>query len=205
MLSGKTWPGFRSGKEVIRLGAAYAKLADTEEILYRGGHLFSGRAGRAGRLLEVFHLKLNLVLQALEETRAGIRHQQMPFLVLGAESFRLQLFEIGTGLPLFWSAQVDLAESNCALAISAGESDLRYFIPPELPGSSIYRPADPQPVGEGIGDAADPESISSNAGRNKFEEATLATDEEMKMSCQRFDPCAAADCRSSSGFIWPGG
>src|ERR1700719_4263961 len=140
VLSGKTWPGFRCGKEVIRLGAAYAKLEDTEEILLRGGHLFSGRAGKAGRLLEVFHLKLNLVLQALEETRAAIRHQQLPFLVLGAESFRLQLFELGTGLPLFWSAQVDLAESNCALAISVGGSHTRYFIPPELPGPSIYRP-----------------------------------------------------------------
>src|ERR1700675_4991970 len=110
VLSGKTWPGFQCGKEVIRLGGAYAKLENAEEILYRGGHLFSGRAGKAGRLLEVFHLKLNLVLQALEETRAAIRFQQLPFLLLGAESFRLQLFEIGTGLPLFWSAQVDLAE-----------------------------------------------------------------------------------------------
>ena len=129
ILSGKTWPGFQCGKEVIRLGAAYAKLEDTEEILYRGGHLFSGRAGKAGRLLEVFHLKLNLILQALEETRAAIRFQQLPFLVLGAESFRLQLFEIGTGLPLFWSAQVDLAESNCALAISVGRQRRALFYP----------------------------------------------------------------------------
>jgi hypothetical protein len=140
ILSGKTWPGFQCGKETIRLGAAYARLEDAEEILYRGGHLFSGRAGKAGRLLEVFHLKLNLVLQALEETRSAIRFQQLPFLVLGAESFRVQLSEIGTGLPLFWSAQVDLAESTCAAAISVGASGVRYFIPPELSGPSIYRP-----------------------------------------------------------------
>ncbi|MBV8376499.1 MAG: hypothetical protein JO279_05790 [Verrucomicrobia bacterium] len=140
ILSGKTWSGFQFGKEVLRPGAAYARLQDTEEMLYRGGHLFSGRAGKAGRLLEVFHLKLNLILQALEETRAAIRFQQLPFLVLGAESFRLQLFELGTGLPLFWSAQVDLAESNCAMAISVVGSDSRYFIPPEVPGPSIYRP-----------------------------------------------------------------
>jgi hypothetical protein len=140
ILSGKTWAGFHCGREAVHLGAAYAKLEDAEEILYRGGHLFSGRSGKAGRLLEVFHLKLNLIFQALEETRAAIRIQQLPFLVLGEESFRLQLFEIGTGLPLFWSAQVDLAESNCALAISVGGSEARYFIPPELPGPSIYRP-----------------------------------------------------------------
>src|SRR3984885_3858417 len=140
MLSGKPWPGFQCGREVIRLGAAYAKLEDTEEILYRGGHLFSGRAGKAGRLLEVFHLKLTLILQALEETRSAIRFQQLPFLLLGAESFRVQLSEIGTGLPLFWGAQVDLAESTCSAAISVGASGVRYFIPPELSGSSIYRP-----------------------------------------------------------------
>jgi hypothetical protein len=140
ILSGKTWSGFQCGKETIRLGAAYARLEDAEEILYRGGHLFSGRAGKAGRLLEVFHLKLNLILQTLEETRSAVRFQQLPFLVLGAESFRVQLSEIGTGLPLFWSAQVDLAESTCAAAISVGASGVRYFISPELSGPSIYRP-----------------------------------------------------------------
>jgi hypothetical protein len=140
ILSGKTWPGFQCGKETIRLGAAYARLEDAEEILYRGGHLFSGRAGKAGRLLEVFHLKLNLILQAFGETQSAIRFQQLPFLVLGAESFRVQLSEIGTGLPLFWSAQVDLAESTCAAAISVGASGVRYFLPPELSGPSIYRP-----------------------------------------------------------------
>jgi hypothetical protein len=181
VLSGKTWPGFRSGKEVIRLGGAYAKLEDTEEILYRGGHLFSGRAGRAGRLLEVFHLKLNLVLQALEETRAAIRHQQMPFLVLGAESFRLQLFEIGTGLPLFWSAQVDLAESNCGLAISAGGSDLRYFIPPELPGSSIYRPQTRSLLGRGSATVRIRKVFPPTPDGSSLE-ATLATDERMNVA-----------------------
>src|ERR1700730_2427493 len=140
ILSGKPWSGFQCGKEALRPGADYAKLEDTEEIRYRGAHLFNGRAGKAGRLLEVFHLKLNLILQALEETRAAIRVQQLPFLMLGAESFRLQLFEMGTGLPLFWSAHVDLSESDCAVAISVGCSDVRYFIPPELPGPSIYRP-----------------------------------------------------------------
>jgi hypothetical protein len=140
ILSGKVWSGFQCGKETIRLGAAYARLQDAEEILFRGGHLFSGRAGRAGRLLEVFHLKLNLVLQALEETRSAIRFQQLPFLGLGANSFRVQLSEIGTGLPLFWSAQVDLAESTCAAVISVGGSGLRYFIPPEFSAPSIYRP-----------------------------------------------------------------
>ncbi len=181
VLSGKTWPGFQCGKEVIRLGAAYAKLEDAEEMLYRGGHLFSGRAGKAGRLLEVFHLKLNLIFQALEETRAAIRFQQLPFLVLGAESFRLQLFEIGTGLPLFWSAQVDLAESNCALAISAGGSEARYFIPPELPGPSIYRPQT-RSLAERGSATVRIRKIFPPTLEGASLEATLATDERLNLT-----------------------
>ncbi len=120
ILGGDSWPGFQCGRESVRLGGAYAELEDSEAVFQRGAHLFSGRAGKGGRLLEVFHLKLNLILQALEETRAAIQFLQMPLLGLGSESFRVQLFEIGTGLPLFWSAQVDLAESISALALSVG-------------------------------------------------------------------------------------
>ncbi len=181
ILSGKTWPGFQCGKEVIRLGAAYAKLEDAEEILYRGGHLFNGRAGKAGRLLEVFHLKLNLILQALEETRAAIRFQQLPFLVLGGESFRLQLFEVGTGLPLFWSAQVDLAESNCALAISVAGSEARYFIPPELPGPSIYRPQTRSLPVRGSATMRIRQIFPPTREGTSLE-ATLATDERLDVS-----------------------
>ena len=181
VLSGKAWPGFRCGKEVIRLGAAYAKLEDTEEILLRGGHLFSGRAGKAGRLLEVFHLKLNLILQALEETRSAIRFQQLPFLVLGAEGFRVQLFEIGTGLPLFWSAQVDLAESNCALAISVGGSNARYFIPPESAGPSIYRPQTRSLSGRGTATVRI-RKIFPPTPEGTSLEATLATDERLNVT-----------------------
>jgi hypothetical protein len=181
ILSGKTWPGFQSGKEAIRLGAPYARLEDAEEILYRGGHLFSGRAGKAGRLLEVFHLKLNLILQALEETRSAIRFQQLPFLVLGAESFRVQLSEIGTGLPLFWSAQVDLAESTCAAAISVGGSGARYFIPPELSSPSIYRPQTRGLPERGSATMRIRKIFAPTTDGTSLE-ATLATDERLNVA-----------------------
>jgi hypothetical protein len=181
ILSGKTWPGFQCGKETIRLGAAYSRLEDAEQILYRGGHLFSGRAGKAGRLLEVFHLKLNLILQALEETRSAIRFQQLPFLVLRAESFRVQLSEIGTGLPLFWSAQVDLAESTCAAAISVGASGVRYFIPPELSGPSIYRPQMRDLTGRGSATVRIRKIFPPTPDGTSLE-ATLATDERLNVA-----------------------
>ena len=181
LLGGNSWPGFQCGREVISLGGAYAKLEDAEEVFQRGAHLFSGRAGKGGRLLEVFHLKLNLIFQALEETRAAIQCQQLPFLVLGAESFRVQLFEIGTGLPLFWSAQVDLAESVCALALSVGGSDARYFVPPALPGPSIYRPQTRNLSDRGSATVRI-RKIFPPTPEGTSIEATLATDERLNVA-----------------------
>jgi len=181
ILGGNSWPGFQCGREAIRLGGAYAKLEDAEAVFQRGAHLFSGRAGKGGRLLEVFHLKLNLILQALEETRAAIQLQQLPFLVLGAESFRVQLSEIGTGLPLFWSAQVDLAESTCALPLSVGGSDARYFVPPALTGPSIYRPQT-RNLSERGSVAVRIRKILPPTPEGTSIEATLATDERLNVA-----------------------
>jgi hypothetical protein len=181
ILGGNAWPGFQCGKEVIRLGGAYAKLEDSEAVLQQGAHLFSGRAGKGGRLLEAFHLKLNLILQALVETRAAIQFQQLPFLVLGAESFRVQLSELGTGLPLFWSAQVDLAESNCALALPVRGSDARYFIPPELPGPSIYRPQRSNLSERGSATVRIRKILPPTPEGTSIE-ATLATDERLSIA-----------------------
>jgi hypothetical protein len=181
LLSGKVWAGITVGKETIHLGAPYSELADAEAILYRGTHLFSGRAGRAGRLLEIFHLKLNLILQTLEETRAAIRFQQLPFLVLGADSFRVQLFEVGTGLPLFWSGKVDLAESSSAMALSVGGNAARYFIQADLPGGSIYRPEARYSAERGAASIRIRRVLPPVQGAMSLE-ATLVTDERMNVS-----------------------
>jgi hypothetical protein len=181
LLSGKVWPGISFGKETVHIGSPYSELADAETIFYRGAHLFSGRAGRAGRLLEIFHLKLNLVLQTLEETRAAIRSQQLPLLVLGADSFRVQLFEVGTGLPLFWSAQVDLAESSCAMALSVAGNAGRYFVPPELQGASIYRPQARNSAERGAARVRIRRVLPPAQGGTSLE-ATLATDERMNVT-----------------------
>ncbi len=181
LLSGKVWPGIVCGKETIHLSSPYSELADAEAILYRGSHLFSGRAGRAGRLLEIFHLKLNLVLQAIEETRTAIRFQQMPFLVLGADSFRVQLFEVGTGLPLFWSGKVDMAESSCAMALSVGANAARYFVPPELQGRSIYRPEARYSAERGTASVRIRRVLPPAQGGTSLE-ATIITDERMSVA-----------------------
>jgi hypothetical protein len=181
VLSGKPWSGFHSGGHLFRIGGAYSDLEDPEAIQQKGGHLFSGRSGRAGRLLEVFHLKLNLIFQALSEVRAAIGLQQLPFLALNAESFRVQLSEIGTGLPLFWGARVDLSESSCALPLMVGNGESRYFLPPELPGQSIFRPQSRSVVERGLATVRIRKVLPPGLDGTSIE-ATLATDERLSVA-----------------------
>jgi hypothetical protein len=181
LLSGKVWAGFHSGRLSLRLGGVYSDLGDLEAIQQRGVHLFSGRSGRSGRLLEVFHLKLNLILQVLTEVRAAIGHQQLPFLALTAESFRVQLSEVGTGLPLFWSTRVDLGESVCALALKVGNGESRYFLPPELPSQSIYRPQTRSVLERGFATVRLRKVLPPVEGGTSLE-ATLVTDERLNVA-----------------------
>jgi hypothetical protein len=140
LLAGKSWPGFSSGQASFNLGGAYSQLVEAEMLVQRGAHLFAGRNGGAGQLREIFHLKLNLIFQVLTQTREAIRSQQLPFLNLSAESFRVGLSETGTGLPYLWTARVELVESSAGVPLSIATSQSRYFIPPAISGASIYCP-----------------------------------------------------------------
>jgi hypothetical protein len=136
IIGGKSWSGF----DEFFPGTSYEDLVDADRVAQGGGHLFNGRAGRAGRLLEIFHLKLNLILQSLIETSAAIRFQQLPFLNLTGDSFHVRISKTGSGLPYFWTAKVRLVESASAIPLNLPTSSTRYFLPSELPGPSIYRP-----------------------------------------------------------------
>jgi hypothetical protein len=122
-----------------------------------------------------------LILQALAEVRAAVGRQQLPFLSLTAESFRVQLSEIGTGLPLFWSARVDLSESSCALPLSVGNGESRYFLPPELPGQSIYRPQTRSVLERGLATVRIRKVFPPGLDGTSIE-ATLATDERLNVA-----------------------
>jgi hypothetical protein len=143
VLGGKSWSGVHlnpNGGGNIPLGPAYSGLADIDHAIQEGAHLFTGRNGKAARLLEVLHLKLNLILQTIVETRNAIRLQQLPFLGLSTDSFRVRLSETGTGLPYFWTAHVDLIESSSAIPLELETSHARYFLPAESPSPSVFRP-----------------------------------------------------------------
>jgi hypothetical protein len=181
LLAGKSWPGFSCGRASFSLGGAYSQLGDAELLVQRGAHLFGGRSGGAAQLQEVFHLKLNLILQTLIQTREAIRSQQLPILNLSAESFRVRLSETGTGLPYFWTACVELVESSAAVPLSIATSESRYFIPPTTPGPSIYRPQTLSGLMHGEGTLRI-RKVLPPVPEGSCLEATLATDERLEIA-----------------------
>jgi hypothetical protein len=181
LLGGKSWLGFSCGRTSFNFGRAYSQLGDADVLVQRGAHLFGGRSGGAGQLREAFHLKLNLIIQILTQTREAIRSQQLPFLNLSAESFRVRLSEPGTGLPYFWTARVELVESSAAVPLPIATSELRYFIPPALPGPSIYRPQTLSVLSQGEGTLRI-RKILPPVPEGTCVESTLATDERLELA-----------------------
>jgi hypothetical protein len=181
ILAGKSWPGFSCAGLSFDLGGAYSQLEDAERIVQQGAHLFAGRDGSTGQFREVLHLKTNLILQVLVQTREAIRVQQLPMLDLSAESFRVGLSHTGVGLPFFWTARVELIDSSTGVALPIPTSNSRYFLPPAISGPSVYRPQTLRALAVGEGELRirkvldpGPEGICI--------EATLASDERLAIA-----------------------
>jgi hypothetical protein len=181
LLAGKSWTGFSSVGTSLNLGKAYSQLGDVEMLVQGGAHLFAGRNGGISQLREIFHLKLNLVFQTLTQIRDAIRSQQLPFLNLNAESFRVRLSETGTGLPRLWTACVELVESSAGVPLSVPTSESRYFIPPVIPGPSIYRPQTLTALTYGQGTLRIRQLLPPIPEGTSIE-ATLATDERLELA-----------------------
>jgi hypothetical protein len=143
LLGGQAWKGIEEGNKVFKLDGVYRTLQNADLIQQGGAHLFSGKRGRAGRLIEIFHLKLNLLLQVFQLVQDFVRDEQLPFLNLSADSFRVSLAETGTSLPFLWSAKVRLAALGSAFPLPIESGEARYFIAPGLTQTSIYRPVTP--------------------------------------------------------------
>jgi hypothetical protein len=181
LLAGRSWPGFASGGVSFDFGGPYSQLGDADTLVQRGAHLFAGRDGGAGQLREVFHLKVNLILQCLSQTRDAVRCLQLPLLKLGADSFRVRLSQTGTGLPFFWTARVDLTESSAAVALPIATSKSRYFIPPAVTGPSIYRPQNLSALSHGEG-VFRIRKVLPPVPEGSCIEATLATDDRLQIA-----------------------
>jgi hypothetical protein len=140
LLGGKSWAGVEHGKRHLRLDGVYATLGDWSQAQQDNAHLFLGLHGQAGRFLETFHLKLQLLTEAFRQARTFVQKQQLPFLNLGTESFRVNLKHVGSGLPILWTAQCALVKPGNAFALPVESSEFRYFIRARSTGASIYLP-----------------------------------------------------------------
>lgn len=140
LLGGKAWKGLEQGKKTWVPDGVYATLADREQMLHQGHHLWLGGRGKAGRFTEMFHLKLQLLVDAVRTVRTCTERLQLPFLNLGADSLRVRLNPVGAGLPLLWTARVSLAKPSEAHALPVQSTEARYFIRAGAGGTSIYLP-----------------------------------------------------------------
>ena len=140
LLGGKSWKGIEQGKKFFNFDGVYRTLEDWNQVQQNGAHLFMGTHGRAGRLPETFHLKLQLLVDAFRLTHASVRHHQLPFLNLSGDSFRVKLSRSGSGLPFLWTASCALARPSHAFALPVESSEFRYFIRARAGGTSIYLP-----------------------------------------------------------------
>jgi hypothetical protein len=140
LISGQPWKGLEEGTKVFKLAGVYRTLQNADAIQQGGGHLFLGKHGRAGRLIETFHLKLDLLLQAVRLVQTFVRDEQLPFLNLSADSFRVSLAESSQNLPFLWTGAVSLSVFGGAFALPIEKSDVRYFVAPGGDTASIYNP-----------------------------------------------------------------
>jgi hypothetical protein len=131
-------------------------------------------------MAEAFHLKLHLLASALRLVRAHVQAQQLPFLNLSAESFRIQLPDADTALPFLWNFQTMLARPGEAMALPLESTEARYFVPARFGETSIYRPATSVPI-DGRG-AVRLRKVIGGTGENVALEGTLGTQEKIALS-----------------------
>lgn len=177
-LGGCPWPGLPMGRNNVPLDPVYRALRHMEEPEAPGSHLFSARRGRSGRLAEVFHLKLHLLLEAAKSVRAMVAATQTPMLDLSAASFRVTLAEPASGLPFLWTARPILVSPGTALGLTVPTTDesLRYFVPGPL-GPTRYRPAEFGRVASGRSSSVRIRKV--NAAEAIDLEATLIAEENL--------------------------
>ena len=140
LLGGKAWKGTELGKSKVVFDTKYAGLNDWEHIQQNDGFLFLGHQGKKAAAVETLYLKLQLFTEAVRTARAWTEHQQLPFLNLTTASFRVRLARVGKQLPVFWSAQVLLAQTGGAYPAPVQSTEARYFIRAGGNGEQVFLP-----------------------------------------------------------------
>jgi hypothetical protein len=180
LLAGKPWKGIEHGRKTFKPPGRYRTLQDANLLRHGGGHLFLGSHGRAGQMIESFHLKLHLLAAALRLVRSHVQQRQIPFLNLSAESFRVSISEADADLPFLWNSRIMLAVPGEAVALPLASTEMRYFIPPRFGETSIYQPAMAGVAVSGRGGVRIRKVLPAEDGRLSLE-GTIITQEKLAL------------------------
>jgi hypothetical protein len=148
-LGGTAWTGVPHGKSRLRLGPVPTEGEDAEKF---GGWMFLERAGRNGRFVELFHLKIRCILDLVTSVRALIRRTQRPLLNLRPESFQIVSDGGGAALPVLWTCRPRLVDPGDAVALKIPSGDATYFLPAHSGGLSIFQPSKARELYNGRGE-----------------------------------------------------
>lgn len=183
IIGGRSWSGVRHGTSALDLRAGHETVTratgfagDPEPI--DPDRLFLGRHGRWGRLVEALHLKVKLLAEAVSAVRGVVEKTGRPLLNVTDESFRVELWEAGVGLPRLWTSRVRLVDPGTAHEMSVGEVRERCFVSPDGIGRGVYRP---ELASEGSRGRCDLRirSVEEQADGSVVVEATFRSDERV--------------------------
>ncbi|MHC5005204.1 MAG: hypothetical protein ACYTJ0_19030, partial [Planctomycetota bacterium] len=143
VLGGGSWTGVFHGSEELPLAGTLRAMsqASTLERVAEGHLVLSGRDGRAGRLIETYHLKTRLLADTVAAVSEHVRRTQRPLLGLTADSFRVRLGDPGVALPYLWTGSCVLVEPGCAVPLPVEGAELSYYLRGDGGQASVYRPA----------------------------------------------------------------
>jgi hypothetical protein len=181
LLAGRPWKGIEHGKKHLTFDGPYRALEGWNEKQQTPSHLFLGAQGRAGRLAEIFHLKLQLLGEMFRQVRSSVSQLQLPFLNLAGDSFRVKLGPTGASVPLLWTAASLLVKPSDAYALPVETSDFRYFIRARAGGTSIYLPEGLSATLQGTGSVRLRKVFPPDQDRTILE-GTLVTEEKLSGS-----------------------
>jgi len=181
LLGGKPWSGLMHGKKRLVFDGVYESLTDSTQVQSGSGHVFLGLHGKTGRFVEAYHLKLQLLAAIFGNVRGHIERYQLPFLNLGADSFRVGLKQLGTGLPFLWTARCALVKTGHSFALPVETSEFRYFIRAGNAGTSIYLPEGLSNSTRGSGNVRMRKMLPPERGQTVIE-GTLVSQEPLSVS-----------------------
>ena len=127
-------------RSIVGLDGRALKGRTLGDGVFDDAALFMGRHGRGGRLLEVYHLKLQLLAGAIDAVRRAVDRLDRPLLRLDASSFAVSVAAGDVSVPKWWTARVSLVDPGDAVELATGTHGARLFASVGR-SASVYTPA----------------------------------------------------------------